>query len=263
MITTIIVLLFLAHPNIVEAMFSCYACKEILTGEHWLLEDLDIRCWEGDHVLYAFTVALPGMIAWGIGIPAIALILLIKNRKTLDTASTKMKYGFIYNGYAIRTYYWETIIVYRKICIVFVAVFLTSVSTTVQALTAVVVIMASFYFQEVKKPYDTAELNSLELRSITVSGITIYSGLYYLTDDIDHFVKILFFAIILGANLYFLFYWIFGLFAAGIDKIARTKPHLIHSLCKCCPSIIYAAEKALEKEYDLTEILQDSTYTPE
>jgi len=129
MITTIIVLLFLAHPNIIEAMFSAFACKEILTGEYWLLEDLDIRCWEGDHVLYAFTVALPGMIAWGIGIPLVALLLLIKNRKTLETTETKMKYGFVYIGYSMKTFYWEAIIVYRKIFIVFVSVFLTSVST--------------------------------------------------------------------------------------------------------------------------------------
>ena len=34
-------------------------------------------------------------------------------------------------------------------------------------------------------------------------------------------------------------------------------------LCRCCPRFVLAAEKALEKEYDLTDILKDTHYTPE
>ena len=71
------------------------------------------------------------------------------------------------------------------------------------------------------KPYDTTELNNLELRSIIVSGVTIYSGLYYLTEDLNLWTQLLFFALICGANAYFLGYWVFGLAAAAIDKVAR------------------------------------------
>ena len=92
--------------------------------------------------------------------------------------------------------------------------------------------MVSFYLQEVMKPYDTAELNALELRSIIVSGVTIYSGLYYLTDDLNTFTKIFFFALICLANAYFLFFWVFGLVAAGIDKVARVSPKIVISLCR-------------------------------
>ena len=81
--------------------------------------------------------------------------------------------------------------------------------------------MVSFYLQEVMKPYDTAELNALELRSIIVSGVTIYSGLYYLTEDLTVFTQLFFFALICAANAYFLAYWIYGLVAAFIDKVAR------------------------------------------
>ena len=113
------------------------------------------------------------------------------------------------------------------------------------------------------KPYDTAELNNLELRSIIVSGVTIYSGLYYLTEDLSLWTQLLFFALICAANAYFLGYWVFGLAAAGIDKVARVQPKLIHMLCRCCPRFVLAAEKALEKEYDLTDILKDSHYSPD
>ena len=122
--------------------------------------------------------------------------------------------------------------------------------------------MVSFYLQEVMKPYDTAELNALELRSIIVSGVTIYSGLYYLTDDLNTFTKIFFFALICLANAYFLFFWVFGLVAAGIDKVARVSPKIVISLCRCIPRFVIAAYKAQEKEYDLTDILEGTHYSP-
>ena len=66
--------------------------------------------------------------------------------KTLLDVSTLSIYGFLYNGYKFRTYYWELIILYRKISIVFVLVFLGIISFEVQALVALFIMMASLIF---------------------------------------------------------------------------------------------------------------------
>lgn len=121
----------MAHPQIVQATFSMFSCLEIDSGEFWLLEDLEIRCWDGDHTFYTLAVALPGILAWGIGIPAFALILIYRNRAVLAEVETKAKYGFLYIGFDEKRYYWEFIILYRKICIIFISVFLAAVSTNV------------------------------------------------------------------------------------------------------------------------------------
>jgi hypothetical protein len=52
------------------------------------------------------------------------------------------------------------------------------------------------------------KLNVLELRSIMVVSTTIYSGLYYLTNDLNKETKVMFFVLILASNLYFMYYWI-------------------------------------------------------
>jgi hypothetical protein len=83
-VTTLTVLIFLVHPNIVRIMFSCFSCMEI-DNKYWLYEDLTIQCWEGDHTKAALYVALPGVAIWGLGIPLIALIVLIKFRPILNT----------------------------------------------------------------------------------------------------------------------------------------------------------------------------------
>ena len=46
---------------------------------------------------------------------------------------TKAKFGFLYNGYRIpQAYYWEIIIMYRKIFVIFIQVFLGQLGKIVQ-----------------------------------------------------------------------------------------------------------------------------------
>jgi len=39
---------------------------------------------------------------------------------------TKQKFGFLYNGYKKEYFFWEIVIMYRKILIIFISVFLYS-----------------------------------------------------------------------------------------------------------------------------------------
>jgi hypothetical protein len=180
-------------------------------------------------------VALIGVLLWGCGAPALALIMLAKSRKTLDTVETKSKFGFLYIGYRKKTFFWEFVILYRKICVVFISVFLVQFNVEVQALTAMLVLILSFFIQEHYEPYDTDELNSLEKKSILCSAVTIFCGLYFLTNSLSNLVKLVFFFIILGANLYFIFYWLKGMIVSIADKGARVKPWLFRKLCRCWP----------------------------
>ena len=77
-----------------------------------------------------FFFALPALIIWGVGIPLFALILLWKNYKKgiLFELESKKKYGFLILGYKKGKYYWEMKIMFRKIAIVFISVFLISIS---------------------------------------------------------------------------------------------------------------------------------------
>ncbi len=82
------------------------------------------------------------MIAWVFGIPLFALILLAKNKQAIlfsekvniseDEAKAslevKTRYGFLFNGYRANTYYWEVVILFRKVFLVISTVFLSTVS---------------------------------------------------------------------------------------------------------------------------------------
>ena len=69
--------------------------------------------------------------AIGFGIPTYGLGLIVKNRSNLNQEDFKGKYGFMYNGYRPNSYYWEFIIMYRKIIVIFIQVFLAQLGKIV------------------------------------------------------------------------------------------------------------------------------------
>ncbi|CDW84065.1 UNKNOWN [Stylonychia lemnae] len=122
--SSLVILLFLAHPSLVTNSFYNFNCKEI-DGEFRVLDDLEIVCWSSVHNKYSYFVALPSIIVWGLGIPFFALIILINKRKKLETFDLRQRFGFLFRGYRKDYYFWEIVIMYRKIMIVFTAVFIT------------------------------------------------------------------------------------------------------------------------------------------
>jgi hypothetical protein len=76
------------------------------------------------------------------------------------------------------------------------------------------------------QPFNLPVFNRLELKSILVSSVTIYSGLFYQTESIgnphtDAEVKILLFVAILSANGYFLLGWVRCVLPLLIDVLRR------------------------------------------
>ena len=90
-------------------------------------------------------VSLPTLIVWGLVFPVISLVLLVRNRRKLTAEETKLKYGFLYIGYSPKSYYWEFVIMYRKILIAFISVFLSSVSISIQGLLAFLILAISLF----------------------------------------------------------------------------------------------------------------------
>ena len=77
-----------------------------------------------------------------------------------------MKYGFLFNGYGLGTFFWEVVILYRKILIIMVTVFFSVVSTEVQVLVVILIVITALLLQIRFKPYYSDILNQMELYSL-------------------------------------------------------------------------------------------------
>lgn len=128
-------------------------------------------------------IAVPSLIIWGFGIPAFAWIILARNKENLDNIETREKYGFLYNGYRKKYYYWESVNMYRKISIIFISVFLRVAGVITQALVVFIVLILFLILNIKLLPFTFKALNDMEMLSIITSMLTIYCGLFYLSDN--------------------------------------------------------------------------------
>jgi len=207
LMNSVVVLFFLIHPSIVKVMFDIFNCKTLDNDRTWLSSNLTILCWSEEHRRYAMGVALPGILLWGVAVPLLALIRLCMKRRTLDMLETRIPFGFLYNGYRTQRFYWEFTILYRKIIIITIGVFVLNISVAVQALCAMLVLVLAVIFQMREAPYINAVLNKLEHRAIVVAAVTVYCGMWFMTGDIGESSKVVMLGVIVLANAYFLLLW--------------------------------------------------------
>ena len=67
---------------------------------------------------------------------------MFNDRKNLDTLRVKEKLGFLFRGYRYKLYFWEIVIMYRKIALIFISVFVVNIGVIAQALVVFVLLIA-------------------------------------------------------------------------------------------------------------------------
>jgi predicted outer membrane repeat protein len=248
---TMIVLFFLVYPNIVKFMFSNFACSYFDMLGKFLNDNYSVKCWNKEHSKYSLDVAVPSIVLWSVGVPTIVLIVMIKRRNLLYKEDNRVVFGFLFNGYKTSIFFWEFIIMYRKILIICVIVFIAEVSTAVQGLTVALLLIFSLFIQYEVGPYNSDELNHMEIEALITATLTIYCGLYYLTEDIGEVFKIILFVIIVCGNSYFIVLWFYWMLKALVDMLAKAIPALKFTLKK---------GDAFEDDFNREELVISGTY---
>ena len=133
------------------------------------------------HSQVAYYVALPSIVIWGLGIPAVLYTMMRKKFDKLITPNFKKQFGFLFNGYKPHNYYWEVVIMYRKILCIFVAVFLRPQGIIVQALVLLIMLGVFLQANNTNRPFKTRQLNDIENMSVATQIITIYCGIFFIS----------------------------------------------------------------------------------
>lgn len=76
---------------------------------------MEYDCYSAEHMFWAAAVGVPMVGVWVIGMPLIALIVLIKNRKHLDDPRIKKYLLILYQGLRPNAFYWEFVNTARKV----------------------------------------------------------------------------------------------------------------------------------------------------
>lgn len=172
---SVLVLLFLIHAKIsteMLSMFHCYPTK--IYGMQVLQSDVNTGCWT---LMYS-TVAGLAVVAYAFGIPATAFFLLYRNRAKLRTPLFRARLGFLYDGYTPVHYFWESVVVTRKVFLVVIAIF-GSADPFLSAYFGSVLLIVSLVTHVRAQPYREAGLNRLETVSLACTLATQMSTICY------------------------------------------------------------------------------------
>ena len=104
-------------------MFACTNVENTLYLDIFMEDE----CWTGNHQSYILSVAIPAAIVWGLGLPLASFIILFRLNKShkLDDPGKKKSYGFLYSGYKRSKYWWELVILARKVIVLFTLLWLS------------------------------------------------------------------------------------------------------------------------------------------
>ena len=114
--------------------------------------------------------------------------------------------GFLYVGYQGRFYYWEVVVIYRKMVLTALGVFMASESVRTQVLTLVLLLTDALLLHLKCSPFLTPVLNKAELLSLFSVLITAYSGLYFESGGLSFYAEAALVGCTYLANAVFLIY---------------------------------------------------------
>lgn len=162
------------------------------------------------------------MLYWTVVFPLFCLFSLIRNKYRLDESDMKFRFGFFYIGYNDELFFWEFIIMYRKILTICVSMINDSFLFAKGAL-ILLINSTSLLLQISKMPFTVQTLNLLESSAIKVSLITIFGGLFYIQDSFGDVIKAFFFVIIVVVNTFFLLTWLRLVMKHAVSKYSHNK----------------------------------------
>jgi hypothetical protein len=179
--TSVTVAVFLIHPSVVQQTFHLFSCQTIgySTTDQYLLLDMTQQCWTGQHLRWVLALGVPMLILYVFALPAGLFFLLRSHKESIVKLepSIMMRFGFLFRGYKINSYYWEVVVIGRKVVLIGLSCF-SAMAFRTQSLLALLVVFVSLGLHLTVKPFEieTPMFNVFETWSITVSFVTFYCG---------------------------------------------------------------------------------------
>ena len=121
-VISLITIIYFMHPSITEKTLSMFRCTTVYEDSR-LLYDLELKCWVGQHRVWALGLALP-MLILCYSFPVVGIVGLTWKRAQLRRKHFRMYFLILYQGMRSNRYYWEFVNVIRKIMLLMISVFI-------------------------------------------------------------------------------------------------------------------------------------------
>jgi hypothetical protein len=185
-----VLLWFLLLPSLVQLAFAVFECRYIgkatVRKPMYLLVSMEEQCWVGRHVWFAFGVGLPMLTLYAVVAPFVIVLRLRRARaegdRKLENPSLMLRFGLFYSGYRSDRYWWELVVLSRKIAVIIVSTFIAQDRNQLQLVLATLIISLHLHHSQTPFGRGTPKsdlLHYFEVSSVSVLIFLAWSGVYF------------------------------------------------------------------------------------
>lgn len=224
-----IIISYLFQPTAIKELLQIFKCKNI-DGKHYILNSLNTSCEDSDYFSWRNKFYLPNLLFWIIIFPFGCLFTMIHNSKKLDDSQMKLFFGFFYLGYRPELYFWDFLVMYKKIFTIFITLLPDDMIFS-KCYILLILNAEAAYLQKIKSPFKDRGLSDLEFKSNIAALLTILFGLFYIFGVSENMSVFIFFCLIF-VNCHFIIAWLKFYLYASLKDISRS-----NIVKKNCPSM--------------------------
>ena len=238
--TSTVVGLFLAYPSVVKILMRVLSCDQV--GEHYYLStDYSVACYDDAHVT-ATIISAAALVVYGAGIPLTAFFVLFHYKYRLQHRQVSRSLRFLFSGY--RLYYWEFVVMARKVCIVAMSVFLfRQGSIRYQAIAASWLLQVCMFLHLKLQPFDHNShygrvCNRLEWLGLVSTTLTMNTGIVFGTTQDDYPLGLLenvLLVTVVGINAVIFVVFAYYIVSSGTKKMAKEVYEKLYERCRKRP----------------------------
>ena len=153
---------FVVYIRTTAAIMTMFS-TETIEGRQYMKRDFSTLAWSSSHLIAIAIGSIYGFF-FVVGIPIVAIYVLFLNHGQKQTRHIQAVFGFLFEGYRPRMYFWEFSVLLRKV--VFLAISLFWEDAFLQSVVAVFAIIISITLHTSFWPYEQTFLNLVELMSL-------------------------------------------------------------------------------------------------
>jgi hypothetical protein len=177
----VMIVLSLIHPYLLQQSVSVFKCDTV-AGKRYLVADYSVSCDDEEHTAYVAASVL-FLVFYVFGTMFFFLYRGLyhnaKSKKLFRAGhSSNVKYSFFIQGYKEESYFWEGVVMARKMVLVILA---STVNSSLQIFFSMALLLNAYYVTEMRHPFRNDSINRLENMSLIALCITASLGAIFLS----------------------------------------------------------------------------------
>ncbi|CAD8122482.1 unnamed protein product [Paramecium sonneborni] len=241
--TAFLYIFIYVQPNLIGGLISLLSYR-LISNELWIQGNVAYRYDNNNHFLWLLSFCLPLILLFGILLPTYFFYKLYINKNFLDQTQIRQNWGYLYNEYKQKAYFWEIIKILQKELIIIVLAYYED-HVPIKASLVFLCLFAYIYLTNSFQPYYTGYMNQLDKQSIIICAISAILGSQIYVAQQSNLIEIIWpFYIIIGIiNLFFIIKIVVKIIFAYFNKLYDQIENIRELIFKYFPSLIKLANQ--------------------